>query len=136
MRSGWHNVGDRIESVGYRFRQIVIENVSWEEIIARYDSTYTFFYFDPPYVLSTRTGRYYKHEMTDEQHVSLLVAMRSMKGLVMLSGYQNDLYREYLSDWRRVEFQVLCTMSTAKKKPPRTEVVWMNYGKDGKRLAG
>ena len=54
----------------------------------------------------------------------------------MLSGYDNDLYRDRLADWRRVEFQVLCSMLTAKKKPFRTEVVWLNYDKDGHRLQG
>lgn len=136
IRSDWRSVGERIEYVARRLREVVIENKSWEEILRRYDQPGVFFYADPPYLLSTRTGRLYTHEMTVEQHAALVDALRRVKGFVMLSGYHNDLYRERLGDWCRVEFKVLCSMSTANIKPSRTEVVWLNYGMDGKRCAG
>jgi DNA adenine methylase len=136
LRSDWHNVVERIESVGRRFRDVVLENQTWEEIVARYDSATTFFYCDPPYVLSTRTGRLYQHEMTDKQHAALLDALRQVTGCVMLSGYDSDLYRERLANWRRVDFEVKCSISPATTKPRRVESVWMNYTRDGKRLQG
>lgn len=44
-------------------------------------------YCDPPYVLSTRTGRQYRHEMTDAQHIALLDAIKVLPCMVMISGY-------------------------------------------------
>ena len=40
----------------------------------------------------------------------------------MISGYESDMYNEYLSDWNKVLFS-----SCAEHGKPRTEVVWMNY---------
>ena len=85
LRSYWHNIGERIESVGRRCRQVIIENLSWEEILARYDGIGTLFYGDH-LTSSAPEGRYYKHEMSDEQHVALLNALRLVEGYVMLSG--------------------------------------------------
>ena len=40
----------------------------------------------------------------------------------MISGYENDLYNEYLSGWRKVYKE---TVAEAGRK--RKEVLWMNY---------
>ena len=44
-------------------------------------------YCDPPYVLSTRTGKQYRFEMTDAQHAALLAILTALPCHVMLSGY-------------------------------------------------
>ena len=40
----------------------------------------------------------------------------------MISGYDSEMYNEYLRDWNRVEIK-----SCAEYGRPRMEVVWMNY---------
>jgi len=40
----------------------------------------------------------------------------------MLSGYESDLYNEYLSGWYKEYFK-----SCAEHNGTRQEVVWMNY---------
>ena len=49
-------------------------------------------YIDPPYLLSTRTGKQYKHEMNDSDHKELLKTIKKSKAKIMISGYENDLY--------------------------------------------
>lgn len=134
LRSDWHTMSARIEAVARRFKEVILEQDDWQRIVARYDALTTLFYCDPPYLLSTRVGRLYRHEMTVEQHTALLDALRQVKGYVLLSGYANDLYRDRLAKWRRVDFEVKCSISPAKKKPLRIESVWMNYSKDGKHI--
>ena len=79
-------------------------------------------YCDPPYVWSTRTKtKVYDHEMTDADHARLLAAVTRLDCMVMLSGYDNLLYRAELADWRRVEYMA------PTRGGPRPEVLWCNF---------
>ena len=40
----------------------------------------------------------------------------------MISGYESDMYNEYLKGWKKEQFA-----SCAEFGSRRTEVVWMNY---------
>jgi DNA adenine methylase len=122
-------------------RRIVIDNRDFRKIIKTYDTPETFFYCDPPYVLSTRVseGWLYKHELTDEAHYDLVLMLLRIKGRVMISGYKNAIYAALdIAGWVRREFDVPCsshgrTRFTGVKGPGscadhrRIEVVWMNY---------
>jgi len=95
-----------------------------ERVVPRdvYTDNEVFIYCDPPYLLSTRTGRSrYKHEMTDDDHVLLLDYLVDCDANIMLSGYPNALYDNLLSDWQSVEFQAMTRGGV------RTEKLWMNY---------
>lgn len=82
----------------------------------------TLVYCDPPYVLSTRTKRnLYRHEMTDADHSRLLAAVKRLDCLVMVSGYDNLLYRAELGDWRRVDYMA------PTRGGPREECLWCNF---------
>jgi DNA adenine methylase len=79
-------------------------------------------YADPPYVSSTRRkARLYRHEYTDDDHVRLLDVLTKLNCMVVLSGYDNQLYRQRLGDWRSVTFQANSQVGL------REEVVWMNF---------
>jgi hypothetical protein len=79
-------------------------------------------YCDPPYVLSTRQARfYYDHELTDDDHATLLVALLQLQCRVLLSGYPSDLYSSQLSGWRCLEYD---TMTRGGK---RRECLWCNF---------
>ncbi len=79
-------------------------------------------YCDPPYLLSTRQGRfYYDHEMTDEQHASLLALLQALKCRVLLSGYPSDLYSSQLQTWRCLRYRTRTRGRTV------TECLWLNF---------
>lgn len=79
-------------------------------------------YVDPPYMLSTRSGALYEHEMKDEkEHVQLIEALDKHVGPVVLSGYSTPLYDGMLAHWQRVT-----NGSLAEKGQVRTEVLWLN----------
>ena len=80
-------------------------------------------YLDPPYLLNTRAGKQYKHEMSDTEHEELLKAIVNSRAKIMISGYESDLYNEYLKKWHKATFN---SCAHGKK---RIEVVWMNYQK-------
>jgi hypothetical protein len=63
----------------------------------------------------------YEHEMTDDDHVELCMAARNLKGMVVLSGYDNNIYREILSDWPTSSIA-----ARAQTNAPRVEMIWIN----------
>ena len=81
-----------------------------------------FIYADPPYLHGTRKNYLYKYEMTNHDHVELLEALVAHPGKVLLSGYDNQLYNDMLSGWRKVQKK-----TQAEKGLSRIETLWMNY---------
>lgn len=82
-----------------------------------------FVYCDPPYLLKTRSsGRIYRFEMTEAQHVELLAVIKRLPCPVAISGYYSSLYSEALQDWRHISFD-----SMTRGRRMGREYVWMNY---------
>jgi DNA adenine methylase len=122
----WANWPEQIPAFVDRLRGVAIENRNAIEVIERFDSPSTLFYVDPPYPLHTRTanvGKHgYRHEMTDDDHRDLAKVLRSVEGMVVVSGYGCDLYDlELYPDWERHDCR-----THADGAQPRTEVVWRN----------
>lgn len=79
-------------------------------------------YADPPYVASTRRKRrIYRHEYPDAEHERLLGVLKGLPCMVMLSGYDSELYGRQLRDWRIERFRI------NSQAGPREECVWMNF---------
>jgi DNA adenine methylase len=82
----------------------------------------TLIYADPPYVRTTRRrSRVYRFDYTDPDHERLIECLRSKSCMVMLSGYDNGLYRCALGGWDRLTFQAKTHAGI------REESVWINF---------
>lgn len=89
-------------------------------------------YCDPPYVHATRSSaKYYRHEMTDADHVRLLRALHRLECRVILSGYPSALYASHgftctppglLPGWNVETFKVM-----TRGHSWRTECLWFNF---------
>lgn len=131
----WSDSSTHIRAIALRLRKVLIECRPWQQVIDRFDDEGTFFYLDPPYLWSSRKDKaMYAHEMEDAQHVELLQRLKTIKGFAMLSGYPSPLYDKVLDSWRRIEFKTFCFVSSNAKRPQRTEVVWLNYDQQGRKL--
>jgi DNA adenine methylase len=107
-------------------------------------------YDDPPYMKTenserTTSGLYEAMEMTPAQHVRRLELACKAKCMVMISGYDHNLYRAFLGngrgllmrsgrpglfgfeDWRCRRFSMPNNLSESKSKSRRIECVWMNF---------
>ena len=120
----WYRLPEWIIDIADRLRRVQIENRPALEVIKRFDYENVFMYLDPPYLLNTRAGKQYKHEMSDTEHEELLKAIVNSRAKIMISGYESDLYNEYLKKWHKATFN-----SCAEHGKKRIEVVWMNYQK-------
>ena len=119
----WYRLPEWIIDIAERLRKVQIENRPALEVIKRFNREGVFMYIDPPYLLGTRTGKQYMHEMTDHDHEELLEELLQSKAKIMISGYESDMYNDYLKDWNKCTFN-----SCAEHGKPRKEVIWMNYG--------
>lgn len=119
----WYRLPEWIIDIAERLRKVQIENRPALEVIKRFNREGVFMYIDPPYLLGTRTGKQYMHEMTDHDHEELLKDLLQSKAKIMISGYESEMYNDYLKDWNKCTFN-----SCAEHGKPRKEVIWMNYG--------
>lgn len=124
----WCNTPETIMQAAERLRGVQIENRPAIEVIQRFNFSNVLIYADPPYVLGTRYGKQYRHEMTDQDHRDLLDVLLEHKGPVMLSGYDHQLYKDALKDWHREE-----AVAYAQTATKRREVLWMNFEPPGQQ---
>lgn len=125
----WRSLPDAIVAIVDRLRGVIIESRDAREVMAQHDGAETLFYVDPPYVHSTRGAgnpydvayRGYAVELTDDDHRELLAFLRTLEGMVVLSGYPHPMYDAALANWRRVE-----RPSFADGAQQRTEVLWIS----------
>lgn len=80
-------------------------------------------YADPPYVASSRhrSRGVYRHDYRLDDHEALLSVLVGIPCRVMISGYDNPLYRQALRGWACVTFPAKTHRGV------RVEHVWMNF---------
>jgi DNA adenine methylase len=79
-------------------------------------------YCDPPYLHQTRTsGRRYRYDYEEQDHIELLMLLKTLPCNVILSGYPSTLYDELLEGWYSLELQVM------NQGGIRTEKLWHNF---------
>lgn len=110
MSIRWQRVPSELTELAWRLQDAEIESRPAIEVMRRYTAEDCLIYADPPYLPSTRTQKMYGQEMTQEDHVDMLETLVKHSGPVVLSGYDNDLYNDNLSDWEHVSV-----------KPPKVE---------------
>lgn len=118
----WASLSDVMEAASERLRNVQIECLPALELIKRYNTEDVFMYVDPPYLHGTRKNYLYKHEMQNKEHEELLKVLTKHPGRILLSGYENEMYNDYLSGWNKAYKNTRAENGLA-----RTEILWMNY---------
>lgn len=98
------SAAEALAETAARLHRVAIDHLDWSEVIGRYDSSSTVFYVDPPYWRDARRAKspsdgYGEHELDAQNHEQLLGSLRGLDAAVVLSGYDNELYRRMLSTW-------------------------------------
>ncbi|MGX4584031.1 DNA adenine methylase [Paenibacillus chitinolyticus] len=117
----WNEVPQKIMETTERLKGVQLEQQPAVKLIERHKRSDVLIYADPPYILSTRNNRMYRHEMKDPDHIELLECLDAHPGPVLLSGYAHELYDGRLNHWRRETRTV-----QAEAGKSRTEVLWIN----------
>ena len=125
-----HNIGiDLDRRVLGRFQceyPVELINGCAHRFLAEYDyQGRELVYSDPPYLRCTRTsGRKYRFDYEERDHINLLAHLKTLSCQVMISGYPSALYDELLGGWRSLELQVMNQAGV------RTEKLWFNFAVD------
>jgi len=105
------SVLEELPAIYERFMRVQIECLDFRKVIPKYDTEATFFYLDLPL---------YNYEMAIEDHMDLVKILLNIKGMAMISGYQNNIYQELEKNgWLRKDFEVV-------RKVPQIESIWLN----------
>lgn len=125
----WTRYPAQLGAVIERFQGVLIENRPAIEVMLQHDTPETLHFVDPPYVYATRSLRNvtqgcYRHEMNDEQHLELLATLKSLQGMVVLSGYPSSLYENELAEWQMSTTGA--RISAGRGTAIKTEVLWLN----------
>lgn len=120
------NTFNRVESlyaIRDRLKEIHFEKLDYREILKIYDNCETLFYLDPPYLGSTRGNKkYYDNEMlAEEEHEIICRSILNLKGMVIISGYDSDLYNSILDGWEKKSIE---TKDQARNE--KIETLWLS----------
>ena len=113
---------DKLPEIHNRLYSVIIEHKDIMDLLDKYDKETTFMYLDPPYVKETRlSNQTYEVEMSNEEHIKMCERLLSFKGKILLSEYDNELYRILDSKFNKLSFKSPNANSSA------TEILWKNY---------
>ncbi|MEO4064867.1 DNA adenine methylase [Acinetobacter pittii] len=138
-QSLWVTYPNHLAIVGQRLSGVLIENRPAIQVLQDHDDSETLHYVDPPYVHDTRysgakTGRVYRHEMSDQDHEELLKVLLELEGKVIVSGYPSEIYNDYLDKWKRVDTNA--RISSGRGTDVRTECLWISPNAQHQDLFG
>ena len=135
--AAWLSIIKGLPEIHSRFQSVVLENLDWRDILEKYDSLETLFYLDPPYVHSTRRSGRYNFEMIDADHAELIERLLCLKGYVVLSGFENEIYKPLESNgWQVLKKEVVSNFLVGKsdEEDKRIEVLWIKPFKDKRKI--
>lgn len=118
----WNRLPADLMEAAVRLKGVQIENQNALDLIRKFNHDNVLIYADPPYLLETRGGKQYRHEMTEQDHVEMLDVLKQHRGTVILSGYPSELYDRELMGWGKI-----ARKSYNQNADRRTEVLWCNF---------
>ena len=125
----------RLEPVHKRLQTVIIENLSWEQCIERYDRAKSFMYLDPPY---PKNGCNYKHNMQDwDDHKRLAIRLSNAKCKWLLSSYDVPEVRTLYDGYNIISVKSFSGMNAKKNSSERVvnhEVLIANYATETQEL--
>ena len=122
MPEQWAKIPERVFQVAGRLKHVQIENQDAVKLIEKYNHPDCVLYLDPPYTHDTRAKGIYNNDGSEESQIHMLEAILHSESKVLLSGYDNPLYQEYLKDWR-----VEKKHTAVERGQSKTECLWMNF---------
>ena len=124
----WNGLPDRLRKVVDRLKHVRIESRDARELLKMFiNRPATLVYLDPPYLMD-RDYRYKVDANEKEFHEELLSLCCRAKCMVLISSYDNPLYRSFLTrerGWKRIAIKTY-TRDTKGNDYSRTEVLWQN----------
>ncbi len=103
---------EELSEVHLRLATVVVENLSWQEFIQRYDRDETFFYLDPPYYKLP----YYQHNLELEDYQKMAEILSGVKAKFILSINDHPEIRPIFKSFNIKPVSLKYTVSVGKCK--------------------
>lgn len=134
----WFNLPERLALVVDRLRGVRVENRDALDLIDMFsDRPNTLMYLDPPYF--TKREHSYAVDANDRDfHERLLLKCRAADCMMLISGYNEEIYNDLLSaehGWTKQTIEC-STRDTTGKDYARSEILWTNRQFEQARTAG
>lgn len=112
------NTEKSLQDAHKRLKNAIIENGDYKEIVKRYDTKDTLFFFDPPYDTDYSYGIKFDYD-------ELLDVCRNLKGkfILTLSANLEDKFKEFNILYNEVNYSVTCKSGDNKK----SEIIIKNF---------
>lgn len=125
----WQRYPEHLTTICQRLAGVLVEHRPATEVMLAHDAADTLHYVDPPYMHDTRVrgaqkGRYYRHELSDREHAELLATLKTLRGMVVVSGYPSNLYEYELANWTMNTTSA--RISAGRGGSTRQECLWIN----------
>jgi DNA adenine methylase len=108
-----------------------VENMDFEDVITKYDSSTTYFYVDPPYYIVGEGSYYSNHDFDRQDHERLANVLHGVQGKFSLSYYDFELLHQWFPEnqytWVRKEFAKAAAAKKGEKQNMGEELLIMNY---------
>ena len=126
--SRWSNYAKRLNEVVNRLRDIRVESVDGLKFLREFSNRpATLIYIDPPY-LAKRSAGYVVDVEDEEFHIELLGQANISKCMILISGYDSEMYNDLLTKrngWTKITIET-STKSTTGSSFNRHEILWVN----------
>lgn len=119
--------GEFIPVLTRKLRGVIIENTDANKLMLTHDRKTTLHYVDPPYLMETRSyafNGYAVETSTLNQHEELIDTLINLKGFVVMSCYDHEMYQKLL-DAGFSKYQKT-TVNGSKKSSKAIETVFVN----------
>ena len=115
---------DTLNELRDRLKNTYVENLSFEEIIKKYDREYSFFFCDPPYFKTSG----YDNKFDEKDHIVLKDMLTNLKGKFLLTLNDHEKVREWYKEFNIKEVQVNYSVSRATEgRGKYRELIITNY---------
>lgn len=115
---------EHLSIIAQRLQRVQFEHGEALDVIKKFDDKETLIYFDPPYLACVRRHvDRYAFETDDTFHQKAAELLRSAKGMVIVSGYACQEYKNLYENrgWIRHDKNVTCNAGAK-----RTESIWLS----------
>ena len=124
----WSNYTDKLDQIINRLREVRVENRDGIELLRDFaNRPATLVYIDPPY-LGDRSAGYVVDAPDEEFHIDLLELANVSKCMILISGYDSDIYNDLLTTrngWTKMTVGTY-TKTTNGINLERKEILWSN----------
>jgi len=118
------NAVEFLRDASVRLKNVVIENVDFEQLIKTYDRPDALFYLDPPYF---EAEKYYPDRFNPDDHVRLRNVLGRIKGKFVLSYNDSPKIRELYQNYQIIAAERFDNLTARAGGKVYKEIIVKNY---------